>query len=236
MICVSFQIIGVASIAATNSCDVLSCDGKEPGARLPDPYDCKRYYVCLTNCHVSDVPFECGDDSFFNAEVGDCDTLDNFNCSSCSPKCTTFSCSVENGTYLAADPDDCTRYFICGLDPNTIPVECPDGKYFDGEDCQEDPDQCCDRCVVYCQFPFTEVADPTNCNNFYYCPMGGYYPEEKDLKRCPKGKFFSVQEGVCSESASCEQPCQGSVKNARTLRPVFAPCAGSPASTVLSKK
>ncbi|XP_071528223.1 peritrophin-48-like [Panulirus ornatus] len=210
-------------MAAEDGCDTLSCEGLEAGDQIPDPYNCNSYYVCLSNCHVTDVPLDCDEGLIFDSVSKECKEPNEANCTLCPPKCASFSCG-GNGTYLAANPENCTHYQICGLGSEPISVECPSGEYFDGVACQPDPNKCCDICIVFCEFAFTEVADPTDCHRFYYCPSGQYYPEEEDLKTCPAGKVFSSKLGMCAESEPCVQPCAGSRRKTKPPKPSFTTC------------
>ena len=82
------------------------------------------------------------------------------------------------------------------------------GQYFDGEKCQEDEEECCDPCIVFCQEGNIETADPTDCKSFYFCRERGF-PLPQDKYRCPDGETFDAEASMCIDDAlaTCVQPC-----------------------------
>ncbi|KAK4296874.1 hypothetical protein Pmani_030664 [Petrolisthes manimaculis] len=186
-----------------------SCTGLVPGNQIPDPENCRNYYVCMADGTPSDLPFPCDEGLKFDNTTGLCidETDAALICGVCPPSCR-FSCPV-NSTELSfiADASSCSIYYLCS-DDDILHLSCssPD-LYFDGEDCQDDPSKCCDGCSVYCYEAFIEMADPSNCNNFYFCKDPEYYPESDDLFTCPSGEKFNSTLGHCSSDATCVEPC-----------------------------
>lgn len=200
---------GGAAAAPDASC-TPTCDNVDPGTRIPDPTNCQRYYICLQGGHVSDFTEECDDGEVFNE--GECENEENLECFVCAPPCK-FTCPQDASesmdtieATLVADRNDCNIYYVCipGNDPQEL--SCPDDKpFFNGEVCSANENECCDLCSSFCYERFTEIPDPTNCTNFYYCDKKGY-PDETSLYHCSVGNFDELV-GSCVENASCHEPC-----------------------------
>lgn len=185
---------------------VPDCTYSSPGDKIPDPKNCHNYYVCMTDGTPSDVPFRCDDgQKFDNKTEFDCTDENTAVCAVCPPTCK-FICSDSSLSFIA-DAAQCNKYYLCNGD-DILPLNCPpESPYFDGDQCQEDPSMCCDGCSVYCYEAYTEVPDPYNCSNFYFCQGVDYYPETEDLFTCPSGERFDFTLGHCSPNAPCVQPC-----------------------------
>nr|XP_045600227.1 peritrophin-48-like isoform X1 [Procambarus clarkii] len=199
-------ILGVWSRGEAVSC-TPSCDGTAPGGHVPDPTNCQKYYICLANGKVSDFTEECPEGQLFDADTKKC-VADGGTCGLCQPVCK-FSCSETVPNYeVVADRTDCSTFYVCVAGNPPHPITCSDSTpYFNGTGCTADKSQCCDGCIAYCSERYTQIPDPTNCTNFYFCEYEGY-PEETSLYQCATGNF-DENAGVCSEEATCNQPCTG---------------------------
>ncbi|KAG7163636.1 peritrophin-48-like [Homarus americanus] len=200
-------VLGVAGVASEDSC-LPDCTNRTAGENVPDPKNCHRYYTCLTNNEPSDVAFECEDDMKFDMNSLKCVNADNVTCSFCEPQCK-YACAgmSPDETFFVANINDCTKYYLCGVYDDPFPLSCEPGTFFNGIKCVKDESQCCDPCIVVCESQFTEIADPTNCHNFYYCSQDKYYPEIDDLHTCPNGEVFSSKDSGCFYGANCTEPC-----------------------------
>ncbi|KAK3871813.1 hypothetical protein Pcinc_023062 [Petrolisthes cinctipes] len=190
---------------------VPDCTGMTPGDLISDPENCNNYYVCMADGTPSDLPFPCDEGFKFDNESSTClDATDPsviITCGVCPPSCR-FSCPA-NSTELSfiADSSTCRKYFLCNGNDMVSLTCATEEPYFDGTECQADLSKCCDSCSVYCYEAFVEIADPSNCYNFYFCKSSGYYPESDDLLTCPSGERFDSTLGHCSPGATCVQPC-----------------------------
>ncbi|XP_047486106.1 uncharacterized protein LOC125037127 [Penaeus chinensis] len=182
-----------------------SCPEEPPGFLVPDPINCQRYYVCLQDGQPSDFPFECEDDLFFDSDNGTCTDEIDANCELCQPTCSLYSCPVpSNDITVAADANDCTMYYLCGVSDEGLHIKCPEETpFFNGEECVKDASECCDPCLVYCSEAFTQIPDPADCTSYYFCLDVGF-PGPADLHRCEEGNFNATA-GHCDPAASCEQ-------------------------------
>lgn len=200
------MVVGV-TVVVGQAC-VPDCTDCTPGDLVADPTNCQNYYLCLADCQPSDVPFSCDAGFMFDNSTSECieeDSVD-LDCGVCPPDCR-FACDPSVELSFFADYKLCNKYYLCNgeqVTPLTCPTETP---YFDGDQCQDDQSLCCDWCSPYCFDAFVEIADPTNCNNFYVCKQAGYYPGPDDLFSCPTGEKFDGALGHCSSDALCDQPC-----------------------------
>nr|XP_045600226.1 peritrophin-48-like [Procambarus clarkii] len=202
-------VLGITGVTK-QACVPIDCSDHDAGVKIPDPTNCNRYYICLANGHPSDAVFVCPEGQKFDTNTSACvDSAGTYTCGVCPPACK-YSCGNNTDIFAIADPTDCKKYFLCGVLPTPVALECDPSTtdlYFNGEECQSDQSECCDSCAVYCDTAFTEIADPTNCKNYYFCSAAGYYPEADDLHTCPEGENYSSADGTCSASAECVQPC-----------------------------
>ncbi|XP_045600226.2 uncharacterized protein [Procambarus clarkii] len=200
-------VLGITGVTKQECVDI-DCSTHAAGDQIPDPTNCNRYYVCLANGHPSDVVFDCDVGEKFDTNTSACVASADATCGVCPPTCK-YSCGNNTVVFPIADPTDCTKYLLCGIFNPPVALECDSGTdlYFNGTACQSDINQCCDSCAVFCDTAFTEIADPTNCTNYYFCSAAGYYPEADDLHTCPEGENYSSADGTCSASAECVQPC-----------------------------
>ncbi|KAF2358119.1 Chitin binding domain, partial [Trinorchestia longiramus] len=167
---------------AADAC-VPSCVGKDPGSYVPDPHDCHKYYGCRENGNVSDVAFSCPDGYYFDSYYSKCSTEYN----PCKATCPLPGCSLtcHEDSDLLLFPGDCGKYRVCGPEGTTTTNSCPPLRpYFDGQVCQTDVELCCDACEVRCNYVGTEILDPYNCTNYYFCQS-----------------FYSTLHGSCGSDA-----------------------------------
>ncbi|KAG7163637.1 uncharacterized protein LOC121872522 [Homarus americanus] len=193
--------------ALQNGC-VPTCANKTEGSLIADPTNCRKYYICLKDNDPSDFTMECSDGQLFDNVTFQCQPHDNATCGVCEPSCQ-FTCPKNITTpVLIADRKSCKNFIICTPAGDQLSTPCPENKpYFNGTSCTTNNAQCCDPCVSYCPEAYTEVPDPTNCTNFYFCNAKGY-PDETNLFTCTEGYFDEVT-GVCSTDAACIEPCGG---------------------------
>lgn len=183
------------------------CLGRPPGSLTPDPRNCHRYYTCLADDLVSDFVSTCPDDYKFDAVTLTCSPdFGNVTCGTCEPACA-FDCPTGDITFIASR-FNCSEYVLCGMGEQD-PIQCsPETPFFDGAQCQGDEDLCCESCQVFCWSAFTEVADPEDCEWFYYCSEDNYFPGESDRYKCPEGELFHKGGCVLDDgSVACEEPC-----------------------------
>ncbi|XP_063595463.1 uncharacterized protein LOC134772417 [Penaeus indicus] len=173
--------------------------------RVPDPTDCTRYYYCLTDGSATDFTEKCPDGMLFDNVSSDCMDAASATCLTCEPTCK-FECPADGSTALVANSEDCRSFFVCN-NGGSVPVSCdPNKPFFNGTTCTTEESQCCDRCQVYCEQEFTEIPDPANCTNFYYCARKGF-PTEEDLHHCADRAVFNQETHHCDSEAECVQPC-----------------------------
>lgn len=100
---------------------------------------------------------------------------------------------VVDGT-LVPSPASCGSYYRCNGD---VPVEeeCPEGHAFneDMQRCDPENEVDCSLCADEGQYM---LADPKNCNLFYYCD--GYV---RDKYACPNGERYDSVESRCRPRA-----------------------------------
>ncbi|XP_045111357.1 integumentary mucin C.1-like [Portunus trituberculatus] len=210
-----------------NTCQ-LNCTNSSPGDKIPDPRDCRKFYVCLATDGPSDVPFYCPDGLKFDTVTREC-VSEGATCALCYPKCK-YDCVIPSG--YAAVREDCTKITFCEIDP-PFTVQCgPGEEYFDGESCQSDAAQCCDPCLVFCQEGNIETADPTSCRHFYFCTHTGY-PLPQDRYECPEGELFDSTMSMCVDEslATCIQPCAATTTTSTTATPTTTTTATTPTTT-----
>ncbi len=199
----------MAGAAGQDSC-VPSCPSDcTPGLKVPDPFNCRQYYVCLEDCVPSDPVFDCGDGYMFDTWEDACiDETADYTCGICTPACK-FTCT-QGYEGLIAVRGDCQSAYLCSFDPplmttcNTSP-----NLYFDGTTCQSNETLCCDPCQVFCEAAYIETLDPTDCTAFYFCSDVGY-PQAEDRYLCDEGEMFV--DGHCQATTDpndCYQPCAG---------------------------
>lgn len=197
----------VPLLRAQDPCEPVCEENCTPGTLIPDPHDCHNYYSCLEGCIPTDFAFTCPEGEKFDVNDEKCKTDDgSVVCGTCVAPCR-YDCREGEG--FAAIRGVCGEYYFCGLDvPVKIYCDDPDKPYFDGRNCVEDENRCCDKCEVYCSVQYTETEDPTSCNHFYYCKEAGF-PTLEDRYECPDGERFSNVTYSCMPSAEtdCYEPC-----------------------------
>ncbi|XP_045111319.1 uncharacterized protein LOC123504651 [Portunus trituberculatus] len=181
--------LGTSSLlAVTRDTCLPSCpDACTPGEAVPDPHNCYKYYTCMENCEPTDVAFECPVGEKFDSVGKVCKTDDGtVTCGLCVAQCR-YDCMLHKG--FAAVRGVCNEYYFCATD-TPVKIYCNDPKkpYFDGTNCVENENACCDPCEVYCEVPYTEIADPTSCKHFYYCDEIGF-PLDVDRYECPEARL-----------------------------------------------
>lgn len=188
-----------------DDCAPVCPDPAPATGMVPDPTDCSRYYYCLSDGKPSDFTEKCPDGTLFDKDDSECKDAAAPNCKTCEPSCR-FECPSDGSMAVVADGEDCHSFFVCSAG-GSVPVSCDaDKPYFDGTTCTTEESQCCDRCQAYCEEEFTEIADPTNCTNFYYCARKGF-PTEQDLHHCADQAVFNQEMHHCDKQATCVQPC-----------------------------
>lgn len=175
------------------------------GILVPDPTDCQRYYVCLQDGLPTDFPFECEDGQLFDSVNATCTDALDVKCDLCQPTCPLYSCPVPaDGIVTAADANDCTMYYLCGITDEPLHLKCEEETpYFNGVECVDEESACCDPCLVYCSEALTEIPDPTDCTSYYFCFDVGF-PGPADRHRCEEGNFNATT-SHCDPDASCVQ-------------------------------
>lgn len=201
------MITDVLGYTYEGSC-VQNCTGVEENGKIIDPKYCNSYYICQNNEARRVV---CPSGTFYNPTDEACtvNSCPPNNQHRCIPTCT-FDCQENQPS---AHRSDCTKYYLCGPE-GLVEQSClgsPNGPYWDGTQCQENEENCCDPCMVHCSEGDTFIADPLNCDNYYFCdstvPLP-YFPDGGSTP-CSSGQF-SVNEGYCSSSdSSCIQLCEG---------------------------
>ncbi|XP_071528222.1 peritrophin-44-like [Panulirus ornatus] len=189
------------------SCTPTCQENDEPGTFVADPTNCQRYYVCLQGGHVSDFTEECEDGMLFDGDDRQCKPeAGNVTCHVCSPSCLLTCPADSMGPSLIADPSSCNKYYICIPGKDTIAQTCNDDTpFFNGDTCTASEAECCDLCTPFCSQAYTQIPDPANCTNFYFCGVEGI-PDDSSLYHCATGNFDG-KEGICKENAPCEEPC-----------------------------
>lgn len=196
------MITGVWGYTYTGSC-VQNCTGIPNGEKVLDPKYCNTYFECYNGEPYKRV---CGALTYFEPVNQVCQgpTCPPSNQNRCSPSCK-FDCQDYQPS---AHRSDCTKYYVC--DPEgMIERSCtdPTKPFWDGAQCQEVEENCCDPCIAYCSKEGTRIADPFNCQQYYDCTDDDYFPRTFQAISCYPGTYFSVAEGMCSSDSSCLQVC-----------------------------
>lgn len=195
-------MVSAGVVVSGDECS-LSCEGKEPGEWVADPYNCTQFYLCLEDGSPSDHPLPCDQGHF---EDGTCQGQ-----SLCDPPCITGYCDIvcKRPLHYIADRFDCSIYYLCSVSNDALgPYTCPEDKpFFNGQSCTADQDKCCKRdCMPYCNATNTQIIDPTDCHNYYIClELGPAHPDY--LFFCTNGWGFDIASGHCSQDAHCEVLC-----------------------------
>ncbi|XP_050700895.1 peritrophin-48-like isoform X6 [Eriocheir sinensis] len=213
-----------------------TCDGTDPceadcrnclaNEKVPDPEDCRGYYMCIDGSAVDSyypLPFDCDDGEVFNFTEHDCVKGD-----SCEPCGTTtvsdcsYECPAATTTTaplfdaIETDPVsipsfyDCNSYYTCGDDgqPDGSGTCEPETPFFDGEKCQTDETKCC-HCHAYCPKDGDPgvIADPLDCRGYYLCTTVDAGAVPTTHGKCNDGEYFDAILGKCSASAPCMTQC-----------------------------
>nr|XP_045589271.1 uncharacterized protein LOC123751215 [Procambarus clarkii] len=120
-----------------NSTDLDSRD------KTADPFDCTRYYICISSNETSTDSFPCPTGTSFNSSTHDCSG--SLPCSSNGPlpPCPT-TCRSDPGAF--PDTKKCNLYYVCSGGSTLGPFECPaDKPYFDSaaQTCSVSLSMCC---------------------------------------------------------------------------------------------
>ncbi|XP_063854008.1 uncharacterized protein LOC135096440 [Scylla paramamosain] len=210
-------------VLGADSCTV-SCEGKNPGDQVADPYNCTQFYVCLID-GPSDIPLPCEIGEHF--EDGKC-----FAGEECTPQCIPKDCNIicKNPMDFIADPLDCSQYYICDASNVPLgPLPCDSSKpYFNGKSCTNDESQCCrQQCMAYCHSAGIQIIDPTDCHRYYICVKEG--PANPDYRQsCGSGQAFDIASGHCKQGAQCVVLCpDGAGGGGDTSTPSSSECVSS---------
>ncbi|XP_050699917.1 peritrophin-48-like isoform X8 [Eriocheir sinensis] len=197
----------LAAAACTNTDPCTKqpdCDGCDPNDLVPDPENCRGYYLCLTS-GPSSLPFDCPAGQVFDATSHTCVVGDE--CDECTVEPPTGSCSFEcpeTGSRLISSFTDCHSYYECDGGKVTGSGTCDASKFFfNGEECQTDERLCC-HCHPYCteaDAAGTFVADPLDCRSYYFCTDASAVPTRHGT--CPDGEHFDYLLQGCSPAAAC---------------------------------
>ncbi|KAL7638835.1 UNVERIFIED_CONTAM: hypothetical protein RMT77_010370 [Armadillidium vulgare] len=209
-------IVCLSSCDFNDLCDVSNdCDGKEARTRVQDPLDCHRFYECVWNSEgevkVSNISILCPNFGYFNEEDQQCEEERL----TCANKCANHLCinscvGLPDKTRIALPyPYTCNDYLVCDQGfQNAVRGTCPEeAPYFNGTECTTDIRACCDLCTPYCEFAFTEVADPADCRYFYICEKDNYIPGSYTHLECPIDYHFNKTLGECVEGYPCVPFC-----------------------------
>ncbi len=196
------------SYCANPSDDDCPSDGI---AEIEDPFDCYNFYLCIEGV-VTETTYLCETGTFFDVESCQCIAENNTTCTDkcfIEHECSPHDCSTS-GVVAYADDSDCSKYFLCDLQDNPISATCQSPNlYFDGEECTNDPSECCTitECEPYCgagsEVPLSNVADPCDCTSYYLCENEYSVPTIRGS--CPTDQVFDGSS--CSDTASCEPIC-----------------------------
>ncbi|XP_018010202.1 uncharacterized protein LOC108667669 [Hyalella azteca] len=191
-----------ATVGSCADACTATCTGHSPGTFVSDPTDCHKYYGCQENGELTDVAFTCPDGYYFSTSYGKC-VVESSPCKSVCPlpRCS-LTCHVDFKVLVY--PGDCTKFQVCTPDGGLSTGVCQiDKPYFDGRECQSNPDHCCDPCTPKCNYPGTQIVDPYNCTNYYFCE--DYYNYEANS--CRKGMHFDPVTEKCVDGEQCKNVC-----------------------------
>ncbi|XP_050699912.1 peritrophin-48-like isoform X3 [Eriocheir sinensis] len=181
-----------------------NCAGCDAGTLVPDPENCRSYYICIDDARPS-LAFDCPDGQVFNAASHACEKGDE--CEECPVVPPTGSCSYEcpvTGSGLISSITDCHSYYECKEGKVTGSGTCDASKpFFNGEECQTDVRLCC-HCHPYCTEADalgTVVEDPLDCRSYYLCIDPSAVPTTHGT--CPDGEHFDYLLQGCSPAAAC---------------------------------
>lgn len=191
------------------------CSGAVAGDKVPDPTDCRNYYLCLGPDDPSSAPISCADDDphkpYFDASEKRCSDRDSHCVTLCVPPVCQLSCR-ETNDYIA-DPDNCNVFYICLPNGLSAAQYCPpEAPFFDSsrQRCSADSHECCDACIVYCPAANIEIPDPFDCTSFYVCmEVGPVDAEENYHLSCANGENYDATWGLCSPEVDCKILCGG---------------------------
>lgn len=208
----------VASISSRNNCSntdycKVDCTGcSDVWSKIPDPSNCRRYYVCEREKLFSEMPFECPFGRVFHPDRKAC-ILGYFCNSPCKhiAQCH-YSCQPGTQYYLTASSYDCSIYHVCdGVTTKPVATRKCDVHipYFNGVLCQTNVTECCD-CQPHCSADDLgkAVQDPLDCRRYFECMVIGrpVFP-----LTCDPGTHFVPETGQCSPLAPCITVCPNKV-------------------------
>ena len=94
---------------------------------LPDPYDCLKYYICVTDLE-NPIEATCDGNKIFDYETGACRLeSEGAKCYDFCDPCDIY-CVVEG---KIPNPVDCTSYYYCEPPDGLALFNCPEGFYYD---------------------------------------------------------------------------------------------------------
>ena len=184
------------------SADVCTptCEGRDKGDYVADPLNCTQYYICLNDCQLIDVPKSCEEGTYFDGSISP--PADPCTGSGkCKPLCMNSACVTEcvDGINFANDPKNpCQGVIYCASSDKPSISFCPSDKYFSYEKqtCTDNSYDCCDPCIPYCTKPFTQIQNPSNCREYYFCNKDVQIDEDK-VHICPEDQMFNSTSGHC---------------------------------------
>ncbi|KAK7067836.1 hypothetical protein SK128_025834 [Halocaridina rubra] len=202
-----------SEVSAQGSCEP-NCIGQADFSKVPDPYNCTKYYICIDE-EPTPESIPCGEEEYFDGV----DCVENSQ--PCSPICSPgggdnckLTCSYV-GEFIN-DPTDCTGYYECAIG-GILNRECPPERpYFNSKKnnsgfiCGLDESVCCvPPCTPYCKSSNTMITDPNSCQHYYLCTEIGEPPEEMKMP-CASDEHFEIPLGKCSNYGVCQVLCQSS--------------------------
>lgn len=190
----------VTGYTTAGSC-APSCENVGDGEAVYDPKNCQNFYVCQ-NGEPSEPPLSCGSNEYFDGSIGECVP------GTCLPSFCIPQCNYEpwRGAGYLADRTDCSKYYLYDGINTLIPGECNAGHYFNGKDCTStDPNDCCDPCLVFCETGGKTVADPLDCEKYYYCSKDYYFPDTSIS--CQSHEKYNFLTAECNSVSTCLQLC-----------------------------
>ena len=159
---------------------------------------------------VPSDPVKCPDGTYFNEKHTNprCDPISEAPADYCSPLCNPCETHCTGVGVTTPHPSDCSKYYVCLADGNTIEVACPsDTEYFDYHlgKCSTNKNTCfkfCDTCLPHCTLNNERVKDPLDCHSFYLCN-----PPSMSHFTCNPDSVFDPEQGVCSPG-ECTNECE----------------------------